>query len=126
MVAPVGKSGPGTSCQQLFKGDFRVVDHGDDAVDHLAQVVGRNVGGHADRDAGRAVDQQVGELGRQHRRFLHLFVVVGDHDNGLFFQVGQQFVGKLAQADLGVTHGSRAVTVHRTEVTLTVHQHVAQ
>src|SRR6185369_15429446 len=55
-------------CQQLFKTDFRIPDHGDDAVNHLTQVVGRDVGGHADRDPGRAVDQQVGELGGEYRR----------------------------------------------------------
>ena len=36
-----------------------LLDHPDHAVDDLAQVVRRDVGGHADGDAGRAVDQQV-------------------------------------------------------------------
>src|SRR5690606_8733139 len=48
----------------------RAVRMGDQVFDggrDLAQVVGRDVGGHADGDAARAVDQQVGQLGRQHR-----------------------------------------------------------
>ena len=40
------------------------------AVDDLAQVVRRDVGGHADGDAGRAVDQQVRDRRRQDRRLL--------------------------------------------------------
>ena len=40
-----------------------VVDHIADAVDDLGQVVRRDIGRHADRDARRAVDQQVGEAG---------------------------------------------------------------
>ena len=41
--------------------DLRVVDEGDGRADHLAQVVRRDVRRHADRDAGRAVDEEVRE-----------------------------------------------------------------
>src|SRR5690625_980963 len=39
--------------------DVGVVDHRDQATDDLAQVVRRDVGGHADRDAGSTVDDHV-------------------------------------------------------------------
>ena len=52
---------------QLVDRDLGVVEVGDAGVDHLAQIVRRNVGRHADGDAARAVDQQVRELGRQDR-----------------------------------------------------------
>src|SRR6266700_5288025 len=45
--------------EEIFAGGFRVVDQVLDAARDLAQVVRRNVGGHADRDAGRAVHEQV-------------------------------------------------------------------
>ena len=41
--------------------DRRLVDHRHQRVDHLAEVVRRNVRRHADGDAGGAVDEQVGE-----------------------------------------------------------------
>ncbi len=116
----------GNHGQQLFKCNLRVIDDGNDTVNHFAQIMGRYVGGHADRDTGRAVDQQVGKLGWQNSRLQHLIIVVGSHVDGLFFQIVQKFVGQLAQTDLGVTHGGRTVAVHRTKVTLTVNQHVAQ
>ena len=47
-----------------------MVDQRDDGVDDLAQVVRRDVGRHADRDAGGAVDQQVREARRQDGRLL--------------------------------------------------------
>ena len=55
---------------QVVGGQLGVVDQGDRRVDDLAQVVRRDVGGHADGDAGRAVDEQVRQLGRQDRRLL--------------------------------------------------------
>ena len=72
IVPPVGKSGPGISrissfsfCSGVSFGRIGrrqqgLLDEPDGAVDHLAQVVRRDVRGHADGDAGRAVDEQVG------------------------------------------------------------------
>ena len=59
-------------------------------VDDFAQVVRRDVGGHADGDALAAVDQQVGEPRRQHRWLLACAVVGRLHVDGLFVDVGQQ------------------------------------
>ena len=41
--------------------DLGIVEHRQAGVDDLDEVVRRDVGGHADRDAGRAIDQQVRE-----------------------------------------------------------------
>ena len=91
MKPPVGKSGPGISrisCLSFSPRDgrrrarrspaqVRLLDQPDAAVDDLAQVVRRDVGRHADGDAGRAVDEQVRERRRQDRRFFGGLVVVG-------------------------------------------------
>src|SRR5262245_11002783 len=45
--------------------DRRVVDHRDERVGDLAQVVRRDVRRHADRDSGGAVDEKVRETGRK-------------------------------------------------------------
>ncbi len=111
---------------QLFGLDVRVVHHRDGRVADLGEVMGGNIGGHADRDAGGAVDEEVGELARQHRRLGHGPVVVGDELHRLFLDVGQELAGYAAEARLGITHRCGGVAVHGTEVTLPVHQHIAQ
>jgi hypothetical protein len=61
MMPAVGKSGAGMisiSSSMELSGVAQQVQAG---VDHLVEVVRRDVGGHAHRDAGRAVDQQVGQ-----------------------------------------------------------------
>jgi hypothetical protein len=95
-------------------------------VHHLVEVVRRDVGGHAHRDAAEPVDQQVGQLARQHQRFFFGAVVVGPEIDGFLVDVGQQLVGDLGQADFGVAHGRGVVAVDRAEVALAVDQHVAQ
>ena len=107
---------------QGVDGDLRVVEIGAGGVDHLAQVVWRDVGRHADRDAARSVDQQVGEGRRQHHGLVRRFVVVGLEVDRLLVDVGEQRVRGLAQAHFGVAHRRRRVAVHRAIVALPVQQ----
>jgi len=106
--------------------DVRVIDISDAAINDLAQVVGRDVGGHADCDTLTAVDQQVGEAAGQHAGLLLGLVKVGVPVDGVLLDIGQHFHRHAAHAGLGVTVGSRGVAVHRTKVTLTIHQRIAQ
>ena len=106
--------------------DVGVLHQGDHAADDLAQVVRRDVGCHADRDALTAVDQQVREAAGQNMRLLFGLVKVGVPVDGVLFNIGQHLAGHLGHAGLGITVGSRGVAVHRAEVTLTVNQRIAQ
>ena len=69
-------------------GDFGVADHGDRPVDHLPEIVGRNVRRHADGDAGGAVQEQQRDPRRQDGRLLQGFVVVRREIDGVLLQVG--------------------------------------
>ncbi len=117
---------PRHDLHQLLDPDQRVVDERQTGIDDLAQIVRRDIGRHADRDAGRTVDQQIRKARRQHRRLMLGIVVVGREIDGILVQIVQQCIGDAHHAHLGVTHGRRRVAVHRTEVALPVHQQVAQ
>src|SRR5690606_11380769 len=70
-----------------------VVDQRHAGVDDLGEVVRRNIGRHADGDAGRAVDQQVRQPGREDRGLPLRLVVVGDEIDGLLVDIREQLVG---------------------------------
>ena len=111
--------------QQFLAAGVGVVERPVHAVRHLAHVVRGNVGGHADGDAGGAVDQQVREASRQHGRLLGLAVVVGHEVDGVLVDVAHHLHRQLCHTALGVTHGGRRVVAGGTEVALAVHQQVA-
>ena len=111
---------------QVLERGLRVVDQADDAVDHLAQVVRRDVRGHAHGDAAGAVDQQVGVAAGHDRRLHERLVEVGHKVDGLLVQVGDHLLGDLGHARLGVAHGRGAVAVDGAEVALALHEHVAR
>jgi len=89
---------------QVFDGGLGVVDEGEGCVDDFAKIVGRNVGGHADRDALAAVDQQVGEsCGQNLRLFFAAVEVVGEVDGVLVDAINEPH-RQLRKPTLGVTH----------------------
>ena len=108
--------------EQLLGSDIRVVDHRDRRVDHLAEVVRRDVRRHADRDAGRAVHEQVREARRQDGWLALLAVVVRDELDGLFVDVAEQLHRERREAALGVPLCGRLVAVDRTEIPAPVDQ----
>ena len=85
----------------------------------------RHVGSHTHGDTVAAVHKKVRYLGRHNRRLGERVVEVGIHVYSILLQVVHDVLAHLREAALGVTHGSWRVAVNRTEVTLSVHKHVA-
>lgn len=48
-----------------------------------------------------------------------------DKIDGILVEVDEDFLGEFTQSCFGVTHGGRRVSVHGTEVTLSIYQRVA-
>ena len=107
---------------QLINGDGRVIDIGQAGLDNFAEIVRRDVGGHADGNTASAVHQQVGETCGQNLRFFAAAVIIGLEINRVFVEIIQQRVGDLVQPCFGVPHRCGRIRVHRSEVTLTIDQ----
>ena len=121
-----GKIRPADVFHQTVDVEFRVFQQRDSAIDDFFQVVRRNIGRHAHGDAGRAIDQQIGNARRQNVGDLFGIVVVGREVDGFLVEIGEQFLGDARHADLGVAHGRGQITVDRTEIALAVDQRITQ
>ena len=104
--------------QQLLVRGVEVVQVPPHAGRDLAQVVRRDLGRHADRDALGPVDEQVGEPAGQDHRLGRAAVVVLAEVNGVLVDVPQHLHGQRGQAALGVPHGRGRVVAGRAEVAL--------
>ncbi len=124
-VGARGEVGAGNILHQPVGIYIRIVDVGAAAVDDLAQVVRRHVGGHAHGNAVAAVDQQVRNLRRHDAGLDERVVEVVLHVDGVLLKVVHDVLAHLRQAALGVTHGCRRVAVDGAEVALAVNQRVA-
>ena len=95
---------PRNDVDQFVDGERGIVDQRHAGVDDFAEIVRRDIGRHADRDAAGAVDQQVRELGRQDRRLPILVVVIGLEIDGVLVDVVEQRLRDLGQPGFGVPH----------------------
>jgi hypothetical protein len=120
-----GEVGRRDDLHQLVDRRFRPAQQVHARVDDLVEVVRRDVGRHAHRDAARAVDEQVRQLRRHDERLLLAAVVVRAEVHRLLVEIGEHLVRDLGEADLGVAHRRRVVAVDRAEVALAVDEHVA-
>ncbi len=118
-----GEIRPQHMLHQPVDGDLGVIDIGDAGVHHLAQIMGRDVGRHAHGNAAGPVDQQIGEAGRQDRRFLRRIVIVGLEIDCVFVDIVQKGIGRPVEARFGIAHGRRGIAVHGAEIALAIHQH---
>lgn len=95
--------------KQFLARGFGVVERPMHAVGDFTHVVWRDVRGHADRDAGRPVDEQVREARGQYGGLLRLTVVVRHKIDGVFVDVAHEFHRERGHAAFGVTHGGGRV-----------------
>ena len=124
-IAAGRKVRPRYELHHFFERRVGFLDHEHRGVNDFAQVVRRNVRGHADGDAASAVDEKIrNPRGKNERLFLR-FVEVGSEIDGFFFNISQQFLGDARQTRFGVAHRRRHVAVDRPEIALAVHQRIA-
>ena len=102
-----------------------IIDVSHAGIDYFTEVMSRNIGGHTNSNTCCTIHQEVRNLGRHNGRFRQGIVKVHSHINGFLVQVIHHSLAHHTQTSLGITHSSRAVTVYRTEVTLTVDKRVA-
>ena len=82
----------------------------------------RDVGRHADSDTCGSVDQQIRDSCGKYGGFLFRFIKVGYEFNRILVDIGQHLHGDLAETGFGVTHCGSAVSVDRSEVSVSVHK----
>jgi len=73
--------------------------------------VWRDISRHADRDTGRAVDEQVGETRGKNRRLLAATVVVGFEIHRSLINFGKNIVRRSCETTFGVPHRCCAIAI---------------
>ena len=117
-----GKVRPFDEVGEVVDIGARIINQVGEGVAKLAEVVRRDVGGHADGDSRAAVQEQIGHAGRHHQRLGQAFVEVGAEIDRILVDVNQHLAGDLGEAGFSVAHRRRGIGVNTAEVTLAVDQ----
>ena len=112
--------------QQRLRLGVGLVDQMQRGVAQLGGVVRRDRGRHADRDALRAVGEQVREAAGQHDRLFRLAVVIGAELDAVLVDAVEQQPRDLGHARFGVAIGGGIIAVDIAEIALAVDQRIAR
>ena len=122
---PGRKIRAGYDLDEVVDAERGIVDQREAGVDDLTEIVRRDVGRHADRDAACTIGEEVREPRRQHHRLALGIVVVRREIDGVLVDVREQRVRDLGEAHLGVAHRRGRIAVDRAEIALAVDQRQA-
>ena len=86
----------------------------------------RNICSHTNRNTRSSVYKKVWITGRKYYRLTLSLIKVRLEVYGIFIDIRKHFHGNLAQTCLCISHRSRAVTIHRTKVSVTVYQWISR
>ena len=91
-------------------------------VDQFSDIMRRNAGRHADRDAAGAIGEQIGEKAGKHLRLLILAIIGRAEIDRSFVQPRHQISRRLRQPRFGIAHGRGIIAVDISEIPLPVDQ----
>ena len=112
--------------QQRLRLGVGLVDQMQRGVAELGGVVRRDRGRHADRDALRAIGEQVRKSAGQHDRLFRLAVVIGAELDAVLVDAVEQQLRDVGHARFGVAIGGRIIAVDIAEIALAVDQRIAR
>ena len=114
----------GHNLHDFFQWRVRFVEQNHRGFHDLAQIVRRNVRGHADGDAAGAVHQQIRNARRQNEGLFAGLIEVRNEIDGFFFEVGENVFADFRETRFRVPHGRRGIAVDGAEISLAVDQRV--
>ena len=120
-----GQVRPWHEIDELVGGGVGKLDQMQRRVAQLAGIVRRDVGRHADGDAGRAVGEQVGEIAGEHRGLHLAAVVIRAEVDGVLVDAVEELRRDLGEPRLGVAVGGGVIAVDIAEIALAVDQRIA-
>ena len=106
--------------QQFVERDVGLIHESKNGVDRLAEIVRRDVGRHADRDAAGAVDEQIGKARRQDDGLFFLLVIVRLEVDGVVPEIVEQRDRDGREPGFGVTLRRGRIAVDRAEIALPI------
>ena len=105
--------------------DVRIVNIGNSSIDDLTDVMRRDIGCHTNGNTRSTIDEERRNARGQNTGLGARVVVVRHHIHRLLLDVLHHHFSHDGELCLRITHGSRTVAVHRTEVTLTNDEGIA-
>ena len=101
-----------------------MIQHEQQPINYLSQVMRWNTGSHPHSNARCTVHEHVGYCSRKHHRFIKRIIKIAYKIHCIPVKLIEDIHRNRSQAGLGITHRSGRVAIHAAKVPLTIHQHI--
>jgi hypothetical protein len=127
-----------TSCRKIWSMDIvhEIFDHDilrilmsediGECVDDFCEIVGRDIGRHTDGDTHDSVQEEIRDTGWEDTRLSRTRIIVGSPVDSIFLYIGEHELSELVHLHFSITHRCSTITIHRTEVSLTIDERITQ
>ena len=119
------KVGSGHTLHNLCKLGIGIVNESTNCVNCFTEVMRRNFGCHTNGNTAWTVYEKVWKTAWKNSRFFKTVIIVWHKVNRVFLDIREHFKRNFTHSCLCITVSSRRITVHRTEVTVTVNKHIS-
>ena len=122
-LAAGGEVGAGDQRRQGAIVELWIGDQGEQAINQLGEIMGWDIRGHPDGDAGGAVEQKLRNARRHYGGLLLGAIEIVDVVDSFTFDIFEQGIGgERLQPRFGVAHGGGWIVIHRAEVAVPIDQ----
>ncbi len=115
----------GHDFQDILKRTVGVVYYQQKRIAYFGYIMRRHISRHSDGDAGRAVNEKIGELRRQDGRLGSGFVVVRDKIDGVGFEIFEHLRRRRGHPCFGISHRGGRIGIYASEISLRVDELVS-
>ena len=103
---------------------FWIIHNQLNRINRLTKIMRWDIGRHPNRNPCRSIYKQVREASRKNHRLSLAGIIVVNIINSIFVNITKHLQRNLAHTCFCITLSSSSVSVHRTEVSMAVYQHV--
>ena len=109
---------------QFLYCNFRIINICFTCFNYFRKIMRRHIGSHTYSDTGCSVHQKIWDACRHNFRFYQRIIKVRLKIDGFLIQVIHHCFTQLIKTSFCITHSSRAITVYRTKVPLSIYQRI--
>ena len=107
---------------QLFYSNLRIIDICVTCLNYFHKVVRGHISSHSYCNTRCSIHKKIWDTRRHYFGFYQRIIKVRLKINGFLVQVIHHCFTQLIKTCFCITHSSRAITIHRTKVTLSIYQ----
>ncbi|EKD29447.1 MAG: hypothetical protein ACD_78C00408G0001, partial [uncultured bacterium (gcode 4)] len=114
--------------KEILDGDFvwsGVIEDESERINNLTEIMRWDIGRHTDSNPRSSIEEEIRDTSREDGWFLGGSIIIISPINRIFVNIGEHELSETSHLDLSITHRSSIISIHGTEVPLSIDEGVS-